>query len=103
MFCILLILRVLEGALMGYTIYYRIKLDEHERAFRFIERVCRGLGMECELEGEEIRITCPSVEPLIIKNGEGFAKTYGREPCTSLYLLLLLSLSAFGSVELWED
>ncbi len=88
---------------MGYTIYYRIKLDEPERAFRFIERACRGLGMECELEEERIIIKCPSVEPLIIKNGEGFAKTYGREPCTSLYLLLLLSLSAFGSVELWED
>ncbi|RLF74551.1 hypothetical protein DRN43_04390 [Thermococci archaeon] len=90
---------------MGYTIYYRIKIDNHEKALSFIERVCRGLGMECELEGGGIRIICPSggVEPLIIKNGEGFVKTYGREPCTSLYLLLLLSLSAFGSVEVFDD
>lgn len=88
---------------MGYTIYYRIKIDEPGRAFRFIERTCRGLNLEYELQEGRIIIRCPSVESLIIKNGEGFAKTYGREPCTSLYLLLLLSLSAFGSVEVFDD
>lgn len=89
---------------MGHTIYYHLELKEPGRAFRFIEKVCRGLNLEYGLLEGEIIVRCsPNVEPLVIKNGKGFAKTYGREPCTSLYLLLLLSLSSFGSVELWED
>jgi peptide/nickel transport system ATP-binding protein len=44
------------------------------------------------------------VEPLEIrKKGRGFVKTNLIEPCHSLYLLVLHSVSSFGSVEVWED
>ncbi|MDN5319769.1 MAG: hypothetical protein PWP49_189 [Thermococcaceae archaeon] len=90
---------------MGYTIYYSLEIREYKRASRFIERICKGLNLECEFREGEIIIQPPSkeVEPLVIKNGKGFVKTYKREPYTSLYLLLLLSLSAFGSVVVFDD
>ena len=90
---------------MGYTIYYHINLKEPEKAYAFIERICNGLNLDCRFNKREIIIKPSSkeVEPLVIKNGRGFVKTYKREPYTSIYLLLLLSLSAFGSVEVSDD
>ena len=90
---------------MGYTIYYRVSIKEHEKACAFVKRICSGLNWDCEVNEEEIIIkpVTEEVEPLIIKNGRGFVKTYKREPYTSIYLLLLSSLSAFGSVEVSDD
>lgn len=90
---------------MGYTIYYRLSIRNRKKGYMFIKRVCRGLKLDCEFRGEDIIIKPLSsdVEPLVIKNGKGFVKTYKREPYTSLYLLLLLSLSAFGSVDVSDD
>ncbi|KUK18101.1 MAG: Uncharacterized protein XD54_0608 [Thermococcus sibiricus] len=90
---------------MGYTIYYRISIKEPEKACAFIERICNGLNLDCRFNEREIIIKPSSkeVEPLVIKNGRGFVKTYKREPYTSIYLLLLFSLSAFGSVEVSDD
>ena len=90
---------------MGYTIYYHVKIKEYKKACTFIERICNGLNLDCRFNEREIIIIPPSkeVEPLVIKNGSGFVKTYKREPYTSIYLLLLLSLSAFGSVEVSDD
>jgi len=90
---------------MGYTIYYHVKIKEYKKACTFIERICNGLNLDCRFNETEIIIKPPSkeVEPLVIKNGRGFVKTYKREPYTSIYLLLLLSLSAFGSVEVSDD
>ena len=90
---------------MGYTIYYYVKIKEYKKACTFIERICNGLNLDCRFNEREIIIKPSSkeVEPLVIKNGSGFVKTYKREPYTSIYLLLLLSLSAFGSVEVSDD
>ncbi|WP_175060145.1 hypothetical protein [Thermococcus sp. 2319x1] len=90
---------------MGYTLYYHIRLKEPEKAARFIERVCKGLRWDFNSREGEIIVSPPEekVEPLVIKEGKGFTKTYKKEPYTSIYLLLLLSLSAFGSVEVSDD
>lgn len=91
---------------MGYTIYYRVVLVNEEKALRVLEEVCTGLGLQIEKKGSAIVITpeCTCIEPLIIKSGEwSFSKTYKKEPYTSLYKLILLSLSSFGSVELFDD
>ncbi|MDK2782427.1 MAG: hypothetical protein PWQ32_16 [Thermococcaceae archaeon] len=90
---------------MGYTLYYHIRLKEPEKAARFIERVCKGLGWDFDAREREIIAFPPEekVEPLVIKDGKGFAKTYKKEPYTTIYLLLLFSLSAFGSVDVSDD
>jgi len=90
---------------MGYTIYYHVKIKEYKKACTFIKRICNGLNLDCRFNEREIIINPPSkdVEPLVIKNGRGFVKTYKREPYTSIYLLVLFSLSAFGSVEVSDD
>ncbi len=72
----------------------------------FLERVCYGLGYSLE-EDEGVLIVIPEyplVEPLIIeRNGRGFVKTNLVEPCHSIYLLILHSVSSFGSVSVLED
>ena len=90
---------------MGYTIYYHVKIKEYKKAYAFIERICNGLNLDCRFNEREIIVKPSSkdVEPLVIKNGRGFVKTYKREPYTSIYLLVLFSLSAFGSVEVSDD
>ncbi|MFA4668965.1 hypothetical protein QDY65_00205 [Pyrococcus kukulkanii] len=89
---------------MGYTIYYRVKITRWSEFVTFIKRVCKGLRLHCEVEGETVKIDAEGVEFLIIPTeGEGFVKTYRKEPYTSLYLLIIYSASAFGSVEVWED
>jgi len=91
---------------MGYTIYYRVVLVDEKNALRVLKEVCTGLGLQIEKKDSAIVITpgCTDVEPLIIKTGElSFSKTYKKEPYTSLYKLILLSLSSFGSVELFDD
>ncbi len=91
---------------MGHTIYYNTKIPKWKEFTRLIARVCEGLGYEVELHMEEVVVypTCSQVEPLRIKkNGEGFAKTNLIEPCHSVYLLVLHSVSSFGSVSVWED
>ncbi|MCO6041877.1 hypothetical protein [Thermococcus alcaliphilus] len=90
---------------MGHTLYYHIRLKEPEKAARFIERVCKGLRWDFDTREGEIIVFPPEekVEPLVIKDGKGFAKTYKEEPYTTIYLLLLFSLSAFGSVDISDD
>lgn len=91
---------------MGHTIYYKISIDRWGKFRAFIGRVCSGLGYDLrESEGAVIiHPGCPMVEPLIIKReGGGFVKTNLIEPCHSIYLLILHSVSSFGSVEIWED
>ncbi|MFA4663087.1 hypothetical protein [Pyrococcus kukulkanii] len=89
---------------MGYTIYYRVRITKWSEFVKFIERICHGLGMELELSNDSVMIKGESVESLLIPaKGEGFVKTYGKEPVTSIYLLILYSASAFGSVLVWED
>jgi hypothetical protein len=96
----------LNGDTLGHTIYYKTSIEQWEAFEGFIERICSGLQYDLETLGDHITIfpNCRLVEPLTIpKEGEGFAKTNLVEPCHSIYLLLLHSVSAFGSVELWED
>ncbi|WP_048874621.1 hypothetical protein [Thermococcus litoralis] len=90
---------------MGYTIYYHIHIRKPKKAAEFIEIVCKGLGWDFDVREGEIIIFPPEekVEPLVIKDGKGSAKTYKKEPYTTIYLLLLLSLSAFGSVDVSDD
>ncbi|WP_297509208.1 TonB-dependent receptor [Thermococcus sp.] len=91
---------------MGHTIYYLMDVEEWKDFRMLIERVCFGLGWEFESKLDEIRIfpACISVEPLLLKKrGSGFVKTNLIEPCHSIYLLILYSASAFGSVSVWED
>ncbi|NJF25544.1 TonB-dependent receptor [Thermococcus sp. Bubb.Bath] len=91
---------------MGHTVYYKTSIGRWEAFGAFLRRVCTGLGYGFEASGDSIVITpdCRLVEPLWIeKRGEGFVKTNRIEPCHSIYLLILHSVSAFGSVELWED
>ncbi|NJE00510.1 TonB-dependent receptor [Thermococcus sp. JdF3] len=91
---------------MGHTVYYRIEVSDWEGFREFIAGICGGLGLELILGDESILIIpgCRGVEPLEIrKKGRGFVKTNLIEPCHSLYLLVLHSVSSFGSVELWED
>ncbi|ASJ16870.1 hypothetical protein A3L04_07180 [Thermococcus chitonophagus] len=89
---------------MGYTIYYRVEITRWSEFVKFIKRICRGLGIGFELSGSYVVVTGEEAESLVIPpSGEGFVKTYGREPITSIYLLILYSISAFGSVLVWED
>ena len=94
------------GDSLGHTIYYLMDVEEWEDFKVLIERVCFGLGWEFEGKSDKITVfpACPSVEPLTLKRrGSGFAKTSLIEPCHSIYLLILYSASAFGSVSVWED
>ena len=91
---------------MGHTVYYRTEVVEWEGFVKFMEGVCDGLGLETLVEKESITILpgCDGVEPLTIpKRGEGFVKTNLVEPCHSIYMLILRSISSFGSVFIWED
>ncbi|ASJ11634.1 hypothetical protein [Thermococcus thioreducens] len=91
---------------MGHTVYYVTRIDRWREFRDFLEKVCGGLGFRL-VEGEDtvmIFPECRGVEPLEMKkNGKGFVKTNLVEPCHSIYLLVLHSVSSFGSVELWED
>ncbi len=91
---------------MGHTIYYETVISKWEEFMRFIERVCMGLGYGIEIQENAVLIfpSCEAVEPLRVeRKGEGFAKTNLIEPCHSVYLLMLYSVSSFGSVSVWED
>ncbi|AFN04295.1 hypothetical protein PFDSM3638_07610 [Pyrococcus furiosus DSM 3638] len=92
---------------MGYTIYYKTNVDKWEGAIAFLSRVCKGLRWNFKIRARGDVIIIPDfkkVEILVIpKKGSGFVKTYGIEPYTTLYLLILHSLNAFGSVEIIED
>ncbi|NJE05773.1 TonB-dependent receptor [Thermococcus sp. M36] len=91
---------------MGHTVYYRIHIEKWEEFRVFLAAVARGLGYHLMDRGEYVVVLpdCPLVEPLEIKKeGWGFAKTNLVEPCHSVYLLILYSISAFGSVDVWED
>ncbi|NJE03782.1 TonB-dependent receptor [Thermococcus sp. MV11] len=91
---------------MGHTIYYRVEILDWEGFRKFIARTCEGLGFRIIMENESVLILpeCSGTEPLeIMRNGEGFVKTNLVEPCHSIFLLILHSVSSFGSVEMWED
>ena len=91
---------------MGHTVYYLTRIDRWEEFSGFIKEVCEGLGFSF-IESEDVVLIfpeCHGVEPLEIKKrGNGFVKTNLVEPCHSIYLLVLHSVSSFGFVELWED
>ncbi|WP_082781405.1 TonB-dependent receptor [Thermococcus peptonophilus] len=91
---------------MGHTIYYNISIQKWYEFTKFINRVCSGIGYQLKEENESL-IVFPQkmgVEPLRIKkDGVGFAKTNLIEPEHSIYLLILHSVSSFGSVSVWED
>jgi len=91
---------------LGHTVYYSIRIKEWDGFKSFIERICHGIGYDFVDNGDSILLIpeCRNVEPLEIRiEGEGFVKTNLIEPCHSIYLLILHSVSSFGSVELWED
>ncbi|WP_461864200.1 TonB-dependent receptor [Thermococcus sp.] len=91
---------------MGYSIYYHTKVERWDDFRRFIETVCNGIGLDLSFVGDSILISpeCRFVESLMIhRSGEGSVKTNRVEPYHSLYLLVLHSISSFGSVEVWED
>lgn len=91
---------------MGYTIYYKTTVDRWEEFVSFVERVCYGLGYSVEKDEDALIVIpeCSLVEPLIIeRNGRGFVKTNLIEPCHTIYLLILHSVAAFGSVSVLED
>lgn len=91
---------------MGHAVYYLTRIDRWKEFRVFLKKVCEGLGFSF-LESEDAVIIfpeCHGVEPMEIKKrGKGFVKTNLVEPCHSIYLLMLHSVSSFGSVELWED
>lgn len=91
---------------MGHTLYYTTRVERWEEFRVFLRRVCTGLSYYLK-EGDEcvtVIPECPLVEPLRIwRKGEGFVKTNLVEPCHSVYLLILHSVSSFGSVEVSED
>ncbi|ASJ08417.1 TonB-dependent receptor [Thermococcus siculi] len=91
---------------MGHTVYYRIKVERWGDFRDFLKRICEGLGYTF-IDGNDSVLVIPDcslVEPLEIKkDGEGFSKTNFIEPCHSIYLLILHSVSSFGSVSVWED
>jgi len=91
---------------LGHTVYYLTRIDRWKEFRVFLKKVCEGLGFSF-LESEDAVIIfpeCHGVEPMEIKKrGKGFVKTNLVEPCHSIYLLMLHSVSSFGSVELWED
>jgi len=91
---------------LGHTIYYTTSIKRWDEFVAFIKRICRGLGWDLEAGEESIAVfpPCIPVEPLVVKRrGEGFAKTNLSEPCHSIYLLILHSVSSFGAVSIWED
>jgi len=91
---------------LGYTVYYRCRIERWVEFKAFLSRVCWGLGMEFHDKGDSVLIKpkCYPVEPLRLKRiGGGFVKTNLVEPCHSLYLLILQSAASFGSVSVWED
>ena len=91
---------------MGHTLYYYTDIERWEEFKGFLKRVSEGLGYVFFEKGESvfIRPECLSVEPLEIrKKGKGFTKTNLIEPCHSIYLLILHSVSSFGSISVWED
>ena len=91
---------------MGYTVYYRARVDKWHEFTVFLEEVCAGLGFRFNAGKDSVVVfpECSGVEPLEIrKNGGGFTKTNLIEPCHSIYMLILHSVAFFGSIELWED
>ncbi|MBP1911757.1 TonB-dependent receptor [Thermococcus stetteri] len=91
---------------MGHTIYYNTSIQKWCEFKKFMRKVCEGIGYQLEEENEALTITPTKkgVEALRIeKEGEGFAKTNLIEPEHSIYLLILHSVSSFGSVSVWED
>ena len=91
---------------MGHTIHYKTEILKWEEFAEFVKRVCEGFGCEVELVGGAVIVhpPCGRVEPLRIERiGESFSKTNLIEPCHSVYLLILHSVSSFGSVSVWED
>ncbi|WP_048053372.1 hypothetical protein [Pyrococcus horikoshii] len=91
---------------MGYSIYYKIEISNWKKMITLINRICDGLGFELIVSHDRVIIDpeLGNIESLIIpKKGYGSVKTFGIEPITTIYLLILYSLSSFGSVEVWED
>ncbi|WP_456420665.1 TonB-dependent receptor [Thermococcus sp.] len=91
---------------MGHSIHYRTDVGEWGKFSEFLERVAYGIGYDIEINRDTLMVDPhhPLVEPLVIKKkGVGFAKTNLIEPHHSIYLLIIHSVSFFGSVELWED
>ncbi|WP_099209653.1 TonB-dependent receptor [Thermococcus henrietii] len=91
---------------MGHTLYYTTVVRKWKAFVSLMERVSTGLGYGIEVFDNALVLNPghPMVEPLRIeKEGQGFAKTNLIEPHHSIYILILHSVSAFGSVELWED
>ncbi|AEC52834.1 hypothetical protein PNA2_1920 [Pyrococcus sp. NA2] len=73
---------------------------------RFLDRICLGLGFNLEIFDNEVLVDpkVNDVEKLLIPRiGFGCVKTFEKEPITSIYLLILYSLSSFGLVKVWED
>jgi hypothetical protein len=91
---------------MGHTIYYKTSVSHWEGFVKLMRRVASALGYSL-FEGKlfvELHPHRPGVEALRIeREGEGFVKTNLIEPEHSLYLLILYSISSFGSVSVWED
>ncbi len=91
---------------MGHTVYYKTDIPKWREFRSFLQRICRGLGYDVEFQGEVAFVFphCSAVEPLKIpRKGESFVKTNLIEPHHSVYLLILYSISSFGSVSVWED
>jgi hypothetical protein len=91
---------------LGHTVYYMADIQRWEEFKAFLEKVCSGLGLGFSDNEDSVLIEpeCPLVEPLeLTRRGEGFVKTNLVEPCHSIYLLILHSVSSFGSVSIWED
>jgi hypothetical protein len=91
---------------LGYTVYYQLEIEEWKAFANFVRRVISGIGWDFQEDCKGIVVLppCEGVEPLILRrNYRGFAKTNMREPCHSIYLLILYSASSFGSVSVLED
>ena len=91
---------------MGHTLYYSTSVEKWKEFTHLVKKACRGLEWEAKIlkDSVVVRAPCNHVEMLVIeKNGKGFVKTNLVEPCHSIYLLILYSVAAFGSVSLWED
>jgi len=94
------------GDIVGYTIYFKTEISRWNELKEFLVKTCHGIGFYVKVQKDSIIINpgFSKVEPLIImKKGSNAVKTYGLEPYTSLYKLILYSLSSFGSVEIFED
>ncbi len=91
---------------MGYTIYFKTEVSKWNELKGFLVEICHNIGFDIEVREDEIIVQpqFQKVEPLIIrKKGKSSVKTYGLEPYTSLYRLILYSLALFGSVGISED